>query len=80
MKLVSVLDSVAKAYLPPHTVRTTEEAIRAFGAECKNPQSQFNQHPADFILFELGSWDQLNGVITVYEKPLLISTASQQLQ
>ncbi|UYD39197.1 MAG: nonstructural protein [Wigfec virus K19_137] len=80
MKLVSVQDTKAQAFLNPAVARTTAEGLRLFESQCKNKESMFALHPADFILFEIGEWNELNGEITPYDKPRAIATASDFVQ
>lgn len=80
MKLVAVQDTVAKAFLSPITVRTTQEGLRVFETAVKNPDHSFHKNPSDFVLFELAEFDETTGVIKPYDKHILLSTASQHLQ
>lgn len=68
-KICVVYDSKAEAYLNPFFVRSSGEAIRGFGDEAnsKSSDSQLSMHPEDYTLFELGTWDELSGVIELYE-------------
>lgn len=76
MKLVSVQDLKAQAFLAPQAVPTTSVALRMFESECKNKDTMFHKHPADFILFEIGEWDERTGDLTPYSKPTALATAS----
>lgn len=63
-KLICVVrDAVAQAYLPPFHARSEGEARRSFSNEVNNPDSPFNRHSADFILYHIGSFDELTGEI-----------------
>lgn len=57
----SVFDTVAKAYLRPFFGPTTEFAIRAFRELCEEPGHQFNRFPEDYVLYELGTFDEMKG-------------------
>ena len=80
MKLVAVYDTKAQAHLHIATLRTSGEAIRQFESVCKNPESQFAQHPSDFILKELAEYDEITGLITPHEIPTILATASEFVQ
>lgn len=67
MKVLTVYDSKAEAYLPPFYMRTTAEAIRAFEATCNDTESNMSRYPEDYTLFEIGDWDDDKGNITMYE-------------
>lgn len=67
LKIFSVYDSKVEAYLPPHTLRSTGEALRVFAELSNNPEVEFCKHPGDYTLFELGEWDETTGLIALYE-------------
>lgn len=77
MKLISVKDVVAAAFLQPITVRTSAEAIRLFENQIKEPTSQFAKNPSDFILYEIADFNELTGTITPLPQPHSLATASQ---
>lgn len=60
----SVFDSAAEVYsAPPMFVPSPGVAVRAFSDEVRREDkaNALNQHPADFVLFELGSFDDVEG-------------------
>lgn len=67
MKVLTVYDSKAAAYLPPFYMRTTAEAVRAYEATSNDPESNMCKYPEDYTLFEIGTWDDNNGEIEMYE-------------
>jgi len=75
MKIYSVRDDKAAAYLPPFYARTNGEAIRMFQNSIADGQSNFAKWPADFILFELGEFNEDNGVITPLDAPKSLGSA-----
>lgn len=66
MKLMAfcVRDEKAEAYLRPFFSDTRGSALRAFGDAVNDPQSPFFKHPADYTLFEIGSFNELSGQMT----------------
>lgn len=76
LKMVSVYDIKAQAFLSPQTVRTTAEGCRLFENACADQNSNFFRFPSDFVLYELAEWDELTGSIYPYEKPQTLATAS----
>lgn len=50
--------------MQPFFLRTKGEAIRALQTELKNENSNLSKYPADFILFELGEFDESSATIT----------------
>lgn len=73
-KLFAVLDTKVEAFQAPMSFRTRGQAIRAFQEACSDNNTQFCKHPDDFVLFEIGEYDEGNGVITPYEAKVPIGT------
>lgn len=78
-KLFSVHDVKANAYLPPFTMRTNAEAIRAFDTTCKDKSSQFSAHPSDFTLCLLGEFNSETGLLSPMETPLNLARATDHV-
>lgn len=68
MYLYSVYDSKGKYYDQPRLYRNSADASRAFESACKDQNSSFYKFPKDFILYEIGSFDQNTGTIMPLEK------------
>lgn len=68
-KMFSVYDTKAEAYMRPFVAQSTGAAIRSFSDEVNtgDKQSPLANHPEDFVLFEIAAWDEMTGVISVYE-------------
>lgn len=75
MFIYCVYDSKAEAYMQPFFMQTKGQAIRGFDDVCNDASTQFYKHPADFTLFELGSFDDSNGHIETYLAPVAIGNA-----
>lgn len=74
MKLYIVVmrDSVADVFGMPNFVASLGSAVRSFGDECQRPHSverpnPLNQHPADFELFHVGSYDDATCTFEIHE-------------
>ena len=65
VKVFTVYDSKAEAYLPPFYARSTGDAIRRFSDTANDVSHDFNKHAADFTLFEIGEFDELQGVFNL---------------
>lgn len=74
-KIFAVYDSKAGAYLPPWTSNNAATASRRFEASLENRESDFARFPADYTLFQIGSWDEEFGVITMDGAPTNLGTA-----
>lgn len=61
---VSVFDSALGAYAPPVLVPSKGIAVRSFSDEVnrKDAQNTLNQHPEDFELRLLATFDEQNGI------------------
>lgn len=63
LKIFAVRDTKTEAYMQPFFMNTRGQAIRAFSDEVANEKSQFSKHPEDYILFEIGAYDDSNGTL-----------------
>lgn len=68
-KVFVVYDSKSEAYGNPFVAQSTGVAIRSYADEVnrKDGQSQVAAHPEDFTLFEVGTYDEHTGLISMYE-------------
>ncbi len=55
--MFTVFDTKAETFMPPFFVPSRGLAIRAFEDCINSPDHHFGQHPADYTLFALGSFD-----------------------
>lgn len=71
MKLIvcAVRDSAVDAFAGPVFVPNTALAVRSFRDESSKPESPIYKHPADYALFELGSFDEETGKFYNLESP-----------
>lgn len=72
--IFAVYDSKAEAFGMPMFFAAKGQAIRAFDDQCNDPSSMIGQHPGDFTLFELGSYDVSTGKITPLSTPASLGT------
>ena len=61
--IFSIYDSKAKAYLTPFFLHQDGMAIRIFTDCVNDPNHQFNKHPEDYILFNIGTWSDDKAII-----------------
>lgn len=57
LKVFTIRDIKAGAYLPPFLVKTTGLAHRSFQDAANNSDHDFNKYPSDYELFELGTFN-----------------------
>lgn len=73
MNIYSIRDSKAEASLLPFCMRSRGEVTRAFGDACKkNDGSPLASHPEDYILFEIGTFDEQTGLVDAYKAPVSV--------
>lgn len=65
LKIVSVRDSAMNAFGRPIFVPSLGVAIRSFTDEVnrKDDNNQMNVHPDDFELFEIGEFEEADGLL-----------------
>lgn len=61
LKIFSVHDSKAAAFLPPFFMTTEGQATRAFANALMDSTHQFGMNPADYTLYSVGVWDDETG-------------------
>jgi len=77
LRLYSVFDSKAEAWLPTFSMRTDGEAVRGFTDEVNRGGSGFNAHPEDYTLFRVGEFDQSLGTVLPEVAPVPLMPALQ---
>lgn len=76
LKVFAILDVKAGAYLQPMYFRRTEEALRSFSAAACNPDLDFYKYAEDYVLFEIGSYDDSTGLHKPLVSPISVLSAS----
>lgn len=61
LKMYAIFDTATEAYMTPWFMVNRASALRAFNDLAKDPQSNVYKHPADYILYEVGTWDDNTG-------------------
>lgn len=75
--IFSVYDSKAQAYLQPFFLPNKAVALRAL-TDCVNDSNHtFGKYPADYILFELGTFDESKAVFELHAAPMSIAVCSE---
>lgn len=69
-RIYSVHDSAAEAYLLPFLLPTKGLAIRGFGEAVNNPKHDFSKYAEQYVLFELGTFNDATASFEIYSKPL----------
>lgn len=64
LRMFSLFDTKAQAYAPPFCAPRYELAVRSLiQALDAGGDSQLSKFPEDFVLFEIGSFDDVTGVV-----------------
>lgn len=71
----SIYDTAVKAYSAPIYARNKGEMLRQWSDAVNDRESKLSRHPSDYILFELGTFDDSNAVYTPLVAPLRLATA-----
>ncbi len=69
----SVHDSKAKAYLPPFFCPEVGQASRLFCDLVNQEGHQFNAHPEDYCLFEIGLFDDNTALLEPFGPEIVIT-------
>lgn len=75
LKIFSVKDVKADAFLHPFLTHNSATAEREFRRMVLEPQSNMFHNPQDFELYEVGNWNDEVGVIVSRERPELVIRA-----
>lgn len=76
-KVFSVYDSKAQMFHMPWFAPTTPAGIRSFSDLVNDSQSNVFRHPSDYILYEIGTYDDSNGTVANYPEHKHLGVASQ---
>lgn len=66
--LYSIYDRATESYTPPFQQPSNNAAIRAIKNEIRQPDSQLAQHPTDYELYQVGTFDETTGNITAVKE------------
>ena len=63
-KIYGIFDSKAQSYSLPFYYQYEAQALRTVIDWLNNPETPYAKHPEDYTLFDLGSYDDVQGTIT----------------
>ena len=78
--IVAVKDRQLDAFMRPFVAQTRGQAIRSFRDEINRQDSELNQHPEDYELYELAHYDDHSGKILPHEAPQQLALASNLIE
>ncbi|AXL14743.1 nonstructural protein [Microviridae sp.] len=79
MKLFSIYDSKAQAFLTPFFSKNDATAIRDFAHAANQESHSFHRNAGDYTLVALGEWDEQEGIVDLYEAHENLGTALQHI-
>ena len=69
-KVFTVFDSKVDVFLPPFFCRTSGEAARIVMDLCSDKTHNFYKYRSEYVLFELGSYDDSLGMMIPLTAPV----------
>ena len=63
----SIYDQATNAYMRPFMAQTVGQAVREFQNEVLRPESAMGKHKEDYALFQVGTFDDQNGLVEAIE-------------
>lgn len=76
--IYTVRDAKAECYLPPFTMRTNAEAMRAFADSVVKAGTTIHDHPEDFFLYRVGRFSQVSGEV-ILEAPISLCNGTDYI-
>lgn len=67
--IFTIYDEKSESYSPPFFMATKGLAIRAFTETANGGETSIAKHPEDFTLYDLGDWDDQNGLFHQPDNP-----------
>lgn len=77
IRIFSIYDKAAEAWLPPFFLPMQGMAIRAFTDCVNDAKHKFCAHPEDYTLAEIGEYDDSSARINSYPTPSILLTGIQ---
>lgn len=63
-RIYTIRDAKTETYSQPFMQMTDGQASRTFSDMVNNPEHPIGKHPEDYVLFQIGEFDDNNSVIT----------------
>jgi len=74
ISIFSVYDSKTEIFSTPSFLLNKGTALRAILEAANDPSSSLSKYPADFTVFELGVFDDVEGTITMHPAKISLGT------
>jgi hypothetical protein len=63
LKMCSIYDSKAEAWMTPMFFQAVGQAVRSFSDAVNDKSSEFGKHPEDYVLFAVADFDDRSGEV-----------------
>lgn len=73
IRLFAVRDEKVEAFMPVFSARARGEAIRSFSQAVGDANHQFSKSKGDYVLYEIGGYDDVAGMLVPQEPIRLMS-------
>lgn len=80
IQVFSVFDSKAKVFQQPFFSHNVGTALRSWEQAVAKPDSIFAQYPADFTLFNIGTFNDETGELVKHSEPLNCGLAARYVK
>lgn len=74
-RIFTVYDLKSECYSPPFIDKTVGSAMRSFSEVANDPTCNIGKYPEDFLLVELGAWDDSKGTFNIHDKHVHLAKA-----
>lgn len=74
-KIFAIYDNKAEAFMQPFYATTVGLALRIFADNVANPESIMHKNPNDFVIYEIGSFDDSTGEVANREQNINLGMA-----
>lgn len=81
-QIYSLYDQVAEYFHPPFVADNYPTLTRSLAAIAQDPQTDlpFFRHPDDFVVYQLGDFNDITGKIATLEIPLRLQSIAQAIR
>ena len=78
--MCAVYDNKAMTWSDPFYATNKLVGQRIFGDGVKDERSNWNRHPTDYELFEIGEWDDISGTMIGLENKVPLGMANDYIE
>lgn len=79
-KLYAIYDNKASFFMTPWPARNEGIARREFASACANPESAMGKFPGDYVLYEIGEYNDNDGSVKSAVPPVRLVDGVEAIQ